>query len=166
MRRTLGIVGVVATLLLVAGAWRTNMPNRNPALQGAWTVTSWEVEGESVTAPQPGLILFTETHYTMMYVNGAQPRPRYAGEQMTDAEMMAAYTTFTANSGRYEVNGNELTTRAYVAKSPNYMADWPENAETYTFRLEGETLHLQWPSDWGEKRSGTFTKVEGQPVPW
>jgi hypothetical protein len=102
----------------------------------------------------------------MMYVNGAQPRPRYAGEQMTDAEMMAAYTTFTANSGRYEVNGNELTTRAYVAKSPNYMADWPENAETYTFRLEGETLHLQWPSDWGEKRSGTFTKVEGQPVPW
>ncbi len=79
MRRTLGIVGVVATLLLVAGAWRTNMPNRNPALQGAWTVTSWEVEGESVTAPQPGLILFTETHYTMMYVNGAQPRPWYDG---------------------------------------------------------------------------------------
>ena len=166
MRRTLGIVGVVATLLLVAGAWRTNMPNSNPVLQGAWTVTSWEVDGESVTAPQPGLIVFTETHYTMMYVDVAQPRPRYAGEEMTDAEVMAAYTTFTANSGRYEVNGNELTTRAYVAKDPNYMADWPENTETYTFRLEGETLHLQWPSDWPDGRSGTFTKVEGEPVPW
>ena len=57
--------------------------------------------------------------------------------------------------------------RAYVAKDPNYMGTWPENAETYTFQIEGETLHLTWPSDWAPgKRSGTFRKVEGQPAPW
>ncbi len=166
MRRILGIVGVVAALVVVAGAWRTNMPNSNPALQGAWTVTSWEVNGEAVTAPQPGIIVFTETHYTMMYVSVAQSRPRYAGEEMTDAEVMAAYNTFTANSGRYEVNGNELTTRAYVAKDPNYLFDGTATTQTYTFQREGEILHLQWPSDWPNRRSGTFTSVEGQPVPW
>ncbi len=164
MRRALGLVGVLATLAVLLAASRTNTPN--PALHGAWTVTSWEVEGEAVPAPQPGMIVFTETHYTMMYVDVAEPRARYAGDDMTNPEVIAAYNTLTANSGRYEVSGNQLTTRAYVAKDPNYMGDWPENTSVYTFRMEGETLHLQWPSDWPEKRSGTFTKVEGQPAPW
>ena len=51
-------------------------------------------------------------------------------------------------------------------KDPNYMGDWPENAFTYTFRMEGETLHLNWPSDWPPGAwKGTFRKVEGEPVP-
>jgi hypothetical protein len=166
MRRTLGVVSGIAALAVVTIAWHSRAPTSNPALQGAWTVTSWEVGGETLSSPQPGMIVFTETHYTMMYVNDAEPRPGYEGETMTDAETLAAYGTFTANSGRYEVNGNEITTRAYVAKDPNYMGDWPENANVYTFRLEGETLHLQWPSDWPDQRSATLTKVEGQPAPW
>ncbi len=167
MRRSVGILGVLAILATVTIAWRIHSPATSSALQGAWVVTSWEVDGEAMSEPQPGLILFTGTHYSMMYVNQAEPRERYAGEEMTDAEMVKAYGTLTANSGRYEVSGNELTTRAYVAKDPNYMGDWPDNAYTYTFRIEDETLHLNWPSDWppGAWR-GTFRKVEGQPVPW
>ena len=167
MRRTLGIVTVFAVLATVTIAWRTYTPDTSSVLQGAWVVTSWEVEGEMIPDPQPGLIVFTGTHYSMMYVRRAEPRDRYAGEEMTDAEMVGAYRTLTANSGRYEVSGNEFTTRAYVAKDPNYMGDWPENAGTYTFRMEGETLHLTWPSDWGPgARKGTFRKVEGEAAPW
>ncbi len=167
MRRTLGLVTLLAVVATVTIAWRTNMADHNPILQGAWVVTSWEAEGEAIADPQPGLIIFTETHYSMMYVNVAEPREQYAGQDMMDTEILAAYRTLTANSGRYEVSGNELTTRAYVAKDPNYMGTWPENAETYTFQIEGETLHLTWPSDWAPgKRSGTFRKVEGQPAPW
>jgi hypothetical protein len=128
MRRTLGIVSVFAVLATVTIAWRVYTPNTSSVLQGAWVVTSWEWEGEMVPEPQPGLIVFTSTHYSMMFVNGAEPRDRYPGDEITDAEMVGAYRTFTANSGRYEVNGNEFTTRAYVAKDPNYMGDWPENA--------------------------------------
>jgi hypothetical protein len=166
MRRTLGIVSVFAVLATVTIAWRVYTPNTSSVLQGAWVVTSWEWDGEMVPEPQPGLIVFTGTHYSMMFVNGAEPRDRYAGEEMTDAEMVGAYETFTANSGRYEVSGNEFTTRAYVAKNPNYMGDWPENASTYTFRVEGETLHLNWPSDWPFAIKGTFRKVEGEPAPF
>ena len=166
MRRTLGIVTVFAVLATVTIAWRIYTPDTSSELQGAWVVTSWELDGEMIPDPQPGLIVFTGTHYSMMYVNVAEPRDRYAGEEMTDAEMVGAYGTLTANSGRYEVSGNELTTRAYVAKDPNYMGDWPENVGTYTFRMEGETLHLNWPSDWPPgARKGTFRKVEGEPVP-
>ncbi len=166
MRRTLGIVTVFAVLATLTIAWRTYTPDTSSVLQGAWAVTSWEVEGEMIPDPQPGLIVFTGTHYSIMYVNQAEPRDRYAGEDQTDTEMVGAYRTLTANSGRYEVSGNEFTTRAYVAKDPNYMGDWPENAYTYTFRMEGETLHLNWPSDWFSARKGTFRKVEGEPVPW
>jgi hypothetical protein len=123
MRRTLGIVTVFAVLTAVTIAWRINTSDTSSVLQGAWIATSWEVEGEMIPDPQPGLIVFTGTHYSIMFVNQAEPRDRYAGEEMTDADMVGAYTTFTANSGRYELSGNELTTRAFVAKNPNYMGD-------------------------------------------
>ncbi len=74
MRRTLGLVTLLAVVATVTIAWRTNMADHNPMLKGAWVVTSWEVEGEAVADPQPGLIIFTETHYSMMYVNVAEPR--------------------------------------------------------------------------------------------
>ncbi len=167
MRRTVGLAGVLALIVTVTIAWRIGIADENPILEGAWVVTSWELEGDAITEPQPGLIVFTGTHYSIMYVNDGEPRARYAGEQMMDAEVLEAYGTFTANSGRYEVSGNELTTRAYVAKDPNYMGDWPENANTYTFRIEGETLRLAWPGDWpGGTRVGMLRRVEGEPVPW
>ncbi len=166
MRRILSIITVVAVLGTVTIAWRSYTADTSSMLQGAWVVTSWDTEGRMISDPQPGLLVFSGTHYSMMYVNQAAPRAQYAGDDLTDSEKLAAYDTFVANSGRYEVSGDQLTTRAYVAKDPNYMGDWPENALTFTFRMEGETLHLQWPSDWPDKRSGTFRKVEGEPVPW
>ncbi|MDH3455536.1 MAG: lipocalin-like domain-containing protein [Gemmatimonadota bacterium] len=163
MRRILRLVTVFAVIAAVTVACGTYTAEGDSGLEGAWMVTSWNVAGETVAEPQPGLIVFTDTHYSMMYVNGAAPRPQYAGEEMTDAEILAAFDSFTANSGRYEVSGNELTTRPSVAKDPNYMGTWPDNAETYTFELEGETLRLTWPSDWpGGLRIGTFRKVEGE----
>ncbi len=165
MRRILGITATLAVLGTVTIAWRAGPSSSNP-FDGAWVATSWVVDGSAIEQAQPGLIIFTGTHYSMMYANSVDPRAQYGDEGMTDAEIIAAYRSFTANSGRYEVNGNQLTTRAYVAKDPNYMGGWPENAETYTFRFEGETLHMEWPSDWPEARSGTFRRVEGQPAPW
>ncbi len=167
MRRTVGMVSVVAAMVVTTAAWRANVPHSSPTLHGGWAATSWKVAGATQSTPQPGLIVFTETHYSMMYVDIAEARARYTGDQMTDAEILAAYNTLTANSGRYEVSGNLLTTRAFVAKDPNYMGDWPENASVYNFRLEGDSvLHMEWPSDWPEQRSGTFRKVEGRPAPW
>lgn len=166
MRRTLGLASIFATVAIATLACATYTDEGNP-LEGAWAATSWDVAGEAIGEPQPGLIVFTGTHYTMMYVNGAEARPRYEGEELTDPEKLAAYDSFTANSGRYEVSGNELTTRAFVAKDPNYMNDWPDNASTYSFELEGNTLRVSWPTDWpGGIRVGTFRKVEGEPAPY
>ena len=149
----LSILAVLALGLPGVGVAQEGTP-----LEGAWLVTSWVVNGETIEA-QPGLFLFTRTHYSTMFVPGAEPRAQYAGESMTDEDMLAAYPTIVANSGRYEVNGDEFTTRAYVAKNPNYMGSFPENASTFGFRIEGDTLTLLVDGE----EVATLRRVEGLP---
>ena len=166
MRRILGIAAAMAMLTVVAAGWRAT-PNQETALHGGWVVTTAIDSAGNVNAdPQPGLFVFTGTHYSMMFVNGAEPRGQFADNAaQTDAERVAAYNSVTANSGRYEVNGDQITYRAYVAKNPNYMGGWPENAQSVAFRIEGDTLRLTWPSGLGGA-AFTLRRVEGEPAPW
>ena len=128
-------------------------------LVGAWITTAWAgVDGE----PQPGLLVFTETNYSMMFVPPGAMRETWATENPTDAEIIAAFRTLVANSGRYTWTGNEFTTEAYVALNPNYMANWGENHETYHFRVDGDTLTVTWPDDFGANAAGavgTFRRI-------
>ncbi len=162
MRRILGIAAAMAMLTVVAAGWRAN-PNQDTALQGAWVVTSYtDTSGTVYSEPQPGLIVFTGTHYSQMYANSVEPREQFADNAaQTDAEIVTAYNSFTANSGRYEVSGDTITYRAYLAKNPNYMGGWPDNAQSAAFRIEGETLRLS-----GFFGVTTFRRVEDEPVPW
>ena len=161
MRRFVGILAVFAILATATGAWRA-IPNQASTLSGAWLLASvTDTAGNVNEAPQPGLAVITGTHYSMMFATGDAARARYEGENLTESETVAAYGTFVANSGRYEVNGNEITTRAFVAKDPNYMGDWPDNADTLPFRIDGDVMHLEW-----NVFKFTLRKVEGVPAPW
>jgi hypothetical protein len=145
------LVGLVAFLVLTPPIHAQDSP-----VVGSWITTSWEgSEGD----PEPGLLIFTETNYSMMFVPAGEVRERYEGETMTDAEMVEAMSTLVANSGRYTWEGNQLTTEAYVALNPNYMADWGENHLVYTFRIEDGLLYLTWPSGFITEENPPFTGV-------
>lgn len=135
-------------------------------LEGAWVATSvTDADGNTNEEPQASLYVFTGTHYSIMFASGDGPRPVTAGDEMTDAEKIVAYDNFVANSGRYEIDGNLLKTRARVARSPDYMAQWPDNEVTYEFELDGDSLRL---TNRGFA-PGTVTmlrRVEGLPPPW
>ncbi len=162
MRRIATITSLLGIMAVVTVAWRTANSAQGTPVQGSWISTGWEYDGEAASDPQRGLLVFTGDHYSMMFVFGNEARPRYSGEALTDAETIAAYGSFVANSGRYSVSGNEVTTQAYMAKDPNYMDDWRENDVTLSFRIVGDTLQLTWPEDFGvgTTLSGTFRKVE------
>jgi hypothetical protein len=162
MRRIATITSFLGLIAVATVAWRTAGPAQGNPLQGSWISTGWEYDGTAASDPQRGLLVFTGNHYSMMFVFGNEPRPRYSGEALTDAETLAAYGSFVANSGRYSISGNEVTTVAYMAKDPNYMADFEENDVTLTFRIDGETLHLTWPETFGvgAQLKGTFRKIE------
>jgi len=141
----------------------TGVAQDESPVQGAWIVSGVEsADGTVNSSVQPGLFLFTGTHYSTMIARGDEPRARFAADEATDEERLEAYGSFIANSGRYEVAGDEITTRAYVAKNPNYMGDWPDNAQTYTFAVDSDQLLLTFEN--GTKV--TLRRVEGIPMPY
>ena len=136
------------------------------SLEGAWVVTSWtDADGNTNDDPQPALYIFTATHYSIMIAQGDEPRAGYEGDDMTDAEKLGAYDTLIANAGRYEIDGNVLKTRAYVAKDTNYMGGWPENEATYEFERDGDSLTIK-SLTFAIGFTSTLRQVEGTPNPW
>jgi len=93
----------------------------------------------NVANPQPGLFIFAQKHYSVMWVPGNQPRTLFKGDSPTDQEKIAAYDSFVANSGTYEVEGETLTLHPIVARSPNFMAGGVSKSQ---MRIEGATLWL------------------------
>jgi hypothetical protein len=134
----------VLPILLCGALALPQMASSQVSVEGAWTVSEWTVNGKTSPA-QPGMFIFTSTHYSIFHVNRPEPRAKPAqtgAGGMTDAEKAVAFDEITANSGRYVIEGDLLTTRAFIAKQPAYMALWPDNEQEYRVRRDGDTLTL------------------------
>ncbi|MFV1986219.1 MAG: hypothetical protein ACC682_03005 [Gemmatimonadota bacterium] len=91
----------------------------------------------------------------------AIPKLNEAHMKAATRPLSAAYASFIANTGRYVVEGDQIKTRAYVAKDPNYMGDWPDNESTYTFRIDDEgMLHLTFGTGPGSGRTAILRPVD------
>jgi len=121
--------------------------------EGSWIVTGWSVDGQAAASPQRGLMIFTKTNYSIMFIQGNEPRASL-GDSPTAEARAAAYDAFTANGGRLTIDGDKITLKAYVAKNPDYMALWTSecitgacpNDAVVTFKIEGDTMTLTWPA--------------------
>ena len=171
MRRAPVVTAILVFLMAVSGVavWSLAEAQGNSELAGAWIVTSRETaDGQVNSEPQRGLYVFTVSgHYSMMFVLGDQPRVEFGSEENpTDAEKVTAFDSIVANSGRYTVEGNEISYEAYMAKYPNYMAAFDvesrANAETMTFDIQDGVLTLRPTS--GPAQGATVTlRRPGQP---
>lgn len=130
------------TLLVLCTTVVSAQSSTKKPIEGVWKVTEIVVTGanaSNVANPQPGLFIFAQKHYSVMWVPGNQPRSLFKGESPTDQEKIAAYDSFVANSGTYEVDGATLTLHPMVARSPNFMAGGVSKSQ---LRIEGTTLWL------------------------
>ncbi len=158
-------VQFVAIALLTASA---NAQFKATPLTGAWSVTEIKTTGpnaRTISHPQPGLLIFTGNHYSLMIIDSDQARPEVQNPDIkkpTADELLAAWGPFTAASGTYEISGNTLTMRPSVAKNPQVMA--PGNVLLNTFKIEKHMLALTRTRNGGTPvanlRTITFTKVE------
>ncbi len=109
-------------------------------LAGAWRITEASVTSPDTsytdTDPQPGLYLFLDRHYSTLLVPG--PERASFTDETPDAEMLAAYENFIANTGTYTVSDSTLTLEHIVTKFPNVMS----GTLTYTYQVAGNTLRL------------------------
>ena len=99
------------TLLVLCTTVVSAQSSKKKPIEGAWKVTEIVVTGtdaSNVANPQPGLMIFARKHYSAMWVQGNQPRSLFKGEDPTDQEKIAAYDSFVANSGTYEVMASPI----------------------------------------------------------
>lgn len=149
-------LAALAAILLTACERGERGEHSKSPLEGAWSVANIHVTGPDSaanTTMQPSLFLFGDKHYSMMRVTGNQPRTLAATDSATDAEKLAAYNSFIANTGTYEVADSTLTIHPVVARSPNYMSG---GSDKYHFRVSGDTL---WLSNTG---ADIRTRIGGQ----
>jgi hypothetical protein len=114
-------------------------------LEGAWMVAGITTTGPdsatlNIPSPQPGLLLFTGRHYSLIRIGSADPRPQLEPEDSATVEGLRAVwgAAFTANAGTYELTGSTLTTSPLVAKNPQVMA--PGNLQRSSIRMVGDSL--------------------------
>jgi hypothetical protein len=115
----------------VRGVWKvTQVASRSPG--GEW---------EPRPAPYVSQFIFTDKHYSYMYVPGSEPRGRFAGgpNAPSDAEKIAAYQSFVGATGSYSLSGRALTMNALVHKNPNEMGG---TALVYTVTVGGGTIRM------------------------
>lgn len=152
------------TLLVLCATVVSAQSSKKKPIEGAWKVTEIVVTGanaSNVANPQPGLIIFARKHYSVMWVPGNQPRSLFKGESPTDEEKIAAYDSFVANSGTYEVTGATLTLHPMVARSPNFMAGGVSKSQ---LRIEGTTLWLTQKNTDLSLRTGNGVAPSSGPV--
>lgn len=127
----------------LCGATLVAQVRSRPTLEGVWKPTEIVVTGAgayAVAAPQPGVFIFTKTHYSWMWVPGGKPRVLFKAVTPTNEEKLSAFDSLAASSGTYELNGSTATFRPTVAKGPNTVSIDEH------FHIEGDTLTLTWKS--------------------
>jgi hypothetical protein len=140
--------------------------SRQPAagsIKGVWKIAEVVTTGagaETVSSPQPSLVIFTTGHYSYLSINGSKPRSKVTtGATPTDAEKLAKFeewNSFTANGGTYAVQGTTLTRRPTIAKNESVMSNPPVVDQ---MKLEGNTLWLTSKSPAGQPPSETRRKL-------
>jgi hypothetical protein len=129
-------------IMVLCGAVLSAQGAAKQSIEGVWKVSEIVVTGagaSAISSPQPGLFIFTRGHYSIMYVPGNKTRALKRAEAATTDEKVAAFDSFLANSGTYELAASTLTIRPIVARDPNYMVG---GFNKYQFRIEGKTLTL------------------------
>ena len=132
---------IISLLLAIVGSSVAFDARSQSVLSGAWKVeeiTNSVQRTRIDTNPPPSLYLFTDGYYSIMWLTGEE-RPDFQPDvDVEDEEIIAAFDSFIAQSGSYEVSGSTITTIPMIKKIPGNTGI-PENIE---YRLEGDTLYL------------------------
>jgi len=144
----------VLTVSLASAQSGTKKP-----IEGVWKVTEIVITGANASNSanvQPSLFIFSQQHYSLMYVPGNKPRALYKAQEPTNEEKISAFDSLIANTGTYEISGSTLTIHPIVARNPNFMAG---GSDKYQFRIEGTTLTLT------EKSTDLNVRIGNRVVP-
>lgn len=140
--RKLGLVLLIAAFLSISA-----FAQAKSGIEGVWQLSEISGPGpdgkiHTEAATQPGMYLFTKSHYSIIYVAADKPRMMMDDyNKATKEELLATFVQqFIANAGTYDVKAGKLTLHPTVAKSPGYMKEGTWSA--YSMNITGTTLTI------------------------
>jgi len=114
-------------------------------LNGAWEMKmAWSHNDNgdwTIEQVQPGMYLFHDGYYSIMYISGEELRPLLGEkprEEWTLEDWQAVGLPFIANAGRYSIQDSTIVYKPMVALGPDYMES---GSATSTFRVKEDTLY-------------------------
>lgn len=137
MLRRCALFVVIASLFLSAPA--TVAGQEDGSLEGVWVLEEVRSGSQVDSTPLPGMFFFSDGYMAFVDIQASSGRTFEESGAPTRAEKAAAYEGFAGLAGQYEIRGDTLFLRPYVALHPDRMRGWPEYSHPYgTVRLEGE----------------------------
>lgn len=141
-------------------------PAAKHRLEGAWRIAEVaSADGSVNRSPQPGLLIFTQWHFSHVRVTASTARTAVTDpDQATARELVAVWgnRSFIANSGTYAVAADTLILRPLVAKNPAVMRSG--FSITYSLEFSGDSMRLREIRDSDELAVNppklTFVRVE------
>jgi hypothetical protein len=144
------ILSIVLPFVLLSAIAFPQSNGSNPLI-GVWKVT--EIDGVTT---QPGLVVFTKSHYSLIPLEGAKPQVRLPDGGGSDVQKAQLFDMLAANAGRYDISGSKLIRHPLVAKSPNVRTGF----SNFDFRISGNTLTLSGINLLGHQMMYRMVKVE------
>lgn len=151
------LIALFSVLLIAACAEQKEPPGevameKEPTIEGAWEMSHMKWESPDTTIywkPYKSIYIYTDKYYSEEIAR--EDRPSWAeleeGEERSSDDIINAYQGLISNSGTYEIVGDSLIRYAIVAKSPNYMNDYPRRAQHLT--IEKDSIYFTYTNDEG-----------------
>lgn len=157
---------IVAGALFALTAGCSGGDPASDPLEGSWTLKAVEfatAEDSTLIDPaQPGRFIFADGQYTLIWTYKRTPREPFADlSNWQNEEMVTAFQTIVFNSGKYEIDGDNVETTADLARVPGFEG----GQQFYEFEIEGDVLNLRmvdetYPDgrkpDWSGKQTTLF----------
>lgn len=164
------LISSTLILLLLAG-WNTTQGQSERTIEGVWRVSQIENDNESEpnTNPLSSQMIFTKTHYSMVWSQGNSAMRAFNKRWApTNDEILKRFWEITVNSGTYKIDGNRIRTEPKIARFPEFMG----GHMIYDFRWSGDNIVLTlideytfdgvqapWVASRGGQRHVTLTPV-------
>ncbi len=141
MMRRLIVPAIV--LCLLAGCQQVAVEAPGP-LEGSWRISEIRIvskRGEYIDSePQPGLFIFHEEHYSMVWMPFGEPLADFAEIwKPSDEEKLTSWNSIVVNAGTYTYTESTVTTVPLVAKTPEFAGGYA----VYDYRVVADTLWME-----------------------
>lgn len=113
------------------------------SIEGVWRITKITTstsQGDNTHQHNlPSMIIFTRNHYSIIWMPGEELQKNYEKRwRPTDEEKIQSYNSIIVNAGTYYIEGNVITTKPQIAKTPDFIGGYAK----FEFNSEGDNLKL------------------------